>query len=210
MYVCHCILSSIFGFQQKWRSFELQYVGEEDEPCDIPVSTQSQHEGVPRMWKCCWPRPFFFQCHQGHRAAVPPHCIVLCRVKGVQSRAPPGHQPSDTCVYESQPRCQQHGKNMHHTAVSHMPAKQCYLSALRQPWTENILTKDCNSDLGGRFFPLIAHFRPGQIQVRTAHSSLAQGGRVSDWSYESCNMILFDWMHQVQIGFPPMPPPLPA
>lgn len=33
---------------------------------------------------------------------------------------------------------------------------------------------------------------------------------VSDWSYESCNMILFDWMRQVQIGFPATPPPLPA
>lgn len=36
------------------------------------------------------------------------------------------------------------------------------------------------------------------------------GGRVLDWSYESCNTIVFDWMLQVQIGFPLTPPPLPA
>lgn len=48
-----------------------------------------------------------------------PHCIQLWRVKGAETWAPPGHQPLDTCVYESQLQCQHHDRNMHHTAASH-------------------------------------------------------------------------------------------
>ena len=71
----------------------------EGEPCDIPEATQSQHEEVPQMWKCCWPRPFFFLCHQGHGACNAPRRIQLCRVKGAESRAPAGHRPPRTPAF---------------------------------------------------------------------------------------------------------------
>lgn len=36
-----------------------------------------KNEEVRQMRNCCWPRPFFFQRHPGHRAAVL-HPIVQC------------------------------------------------------------------------------------------------------------------------------------
>lgn len=125
---CHLYLA----FSGKDWALNYSARGWRGEPCDIPVSTQSQHEEVPQMWKCCWPRPFFFQCHQGHRAAVLPRCIQLCRVKGVESRAPPGHQPSDTCVYESQARCQHHDQHASHSCLTHTRAFKTTLSVHAQ------------------------------------------------------------------------------
>lgn len=128
-----------------------------------------------------------------------PRCTQLWRVKDVKTLAPPGHQPSDTCVYESQLQCQHHDQNVHHTAASHKPAKQCYLSASRQNRPENKLTIACSVTLMLNVFWL--HILDHAKMLNRPHTH---------WSYESCNMILFDWMHQVQIGFPLTPPSLPA
>lgn len=195
-----CVLFSIFGFQQKWLSPELQYVGlwtvwyscintksAWRSAADVKVLlTSSIFLPVPSRPPCC----------------SAPRCIKLCRVKGVESMAPPGHQPSDTCAYESQQQCQQHDQHASYSCLTH--ACKTTLSVDTQHRPENILTTDCTGTLNGT--SLIAHFRPCQIQVYAAHRVLG-GDR---GSYESCNMILFDWMHQVQIGFPLTPPPLPA
>lgn len=80
------------------------------------------------------------------------HPSVHNKKKKVESRAPTGHQPSDTCVYESQPQCQHRDQNMHHTAASHTPAEQRYLSTHRQHRPGNILTIDCTVTLIINFF----------------------------------------------------------
>lgn len=43
------VLRSISGFHEKRLSSALHHVQAEGELCHIPVSTQSQHEEVPRM-----------------------------------------------------------------------------------------------------------------------------------------------------------------
>lgn len=128
-----------------------------------------------------------------------PRCVQLWRVKSVKTLAPPGHQHPDSCVYESQPQCQHHDQNMHHAAASRIPAKQCYWSAVRQHRLENKSTIACLVTLMVSIFWL--HILDLAKMLNRPHT---------DWSYESCNMILFDWMHQVQIGFPLTPRSLPA
>lgn len=48
-----------------------------------------------------------------------PHNIQLCRLKGVESRAPPGHRPPDTCAYESQQQCQHHHQHASYSCLTH-------------------------------------------------------------------------------------------
>lgn len=135
-----------------------------------------------------------------------PRCIPLWRLKGVETWAPPGHQPSDTRVNESQPQCQHHDWSMHHAAASQTPAKQCYLSAHRQLRPGNILTMDSTVTLMVNIsFDCTFLTVPKSGTAHTQSSSTD-----TNQSYESRNMILFDWMHKVQIGFPLTPPPLPA
>lgn len=132
-----------------------------------------------------------------------PHNIQLCRLKGVESRAPPGHRPPDTCAYESQQQCQHHHQHASYSCLTH--ACKTKLSVCTQ------------SRSGLRiYYPRTAKWpwwqkcSPLHFEATVKHVLHEDFLGVSDWYYASCNVILFDWMHQVQIGFPLTPPPVPA
>lgn len=117
-------------------------VGAVCELCDIPVSTESALRSVADV-KVLLTSSIFLPVPSRPPCRSAPRCTQLRRVKGVKTLAPPGHQHLDTCVYESQPQCQHHDHNMHHTAASHIPAKQCHWSAARQHRPENKSTIAC-------------------------------------------------------------------
>lgn len=80
-----------------------------------------------------------------------PHNIQLCRLKGVESRAPPGHRPPDTCAYESQQQCQHHHQHASYSCLTRLQNKViCLHTESLRP--ENILSTDCKVTLMAKMF----------------------------------------------------------
>lgn len=139
------ICLSYLGLRWEWLLNELQWRSANRVmfPYQHRVSTQ----------KCCRCESaadlshFSLRCHQGHCAAVLRTASNCGEWEVWKTSAPRAHQPSDTCVYESQLRCQHRERNMDHAAASHRPAEQCYLSSHRQHRPENILAVDCTVTL---------------------------------------------------------------
>lgn len=79
------------------------------------------------------------------------HHIQLCRLKGLQSRAPVQATSFRTPVLMRVKCSVSMPTGMHHAVASHMPAEQHYLSVHRQPREYIILS--LHSDLDGKYPP---------------------------------------------------------
>lgn len=118
----------------------------ERKPCYVPrINTESALWSAADV-KVLLTSPIFL-C--GAIKATVPQCFrTASNCGGVwKTSTPRAHQPSATCVYESQQRCQHRRGSIAHAAASHRPTEQCYLSSHRQRRPENILTADPTATL---------------------------------------------------------------
>lgn len=159
--------------------------------CAFLALAQSALRGSAGAGGACWPRPFFLQPHWGQRAAVS-HSAVKGKRGG-------GQPPSPAHLLLGGSTCR---VTMRHGPTAHVPA-QSYPSAGS---TGEYINRKPSGDLDGKWLFWLHVLNNG----KSCRAGCTQGSRrVPDWPYESCNMILFDWMHRVQIGFPLTPPPKP-
>lgn len=200
--MCHWILSSIYDFHQEWLSSEL--------PRRVKcVIFLYQHKVSMKNCRRCESAADLVWFSSSAIKATVLQCSMLhpivqskrCGIKGSSRPPAPGHlhlwestavsAPLPTCIIQLPHTCQQNN------VISPPTDSTCQIIYINHR---------LHSNLDGTFLPWLQILDHAKFwfMLHTEFSG------VSGWSYESCNMILFDWMHQVQIGFPLTPPPFAA
>lgn len=122
----------IFGFREKWQSSALQTVENGGRTVSYScINTKSAWRSAADV-KVLLTSSIFLPVPSRPPCCSAPHYVRLCRVKGVELRAPIGHQPLDTCAYESQLRCQHCDQHASHSCLTH--ACKTTLSVQADSW----------------------------------------------------------------------------